>query len=155
VGRRRLRRIAWPVFAVFLIGLFTGITVLIVQFALDAGNVARLVAAAAWTSSFVVGWRAFSRSHGDVLPTRPTKRKFPKKAGSWAPMLGVIASSFLLRFSNSVQMVGLALVSGFMWPGFYWITRAFVKHPNRRERLWGGQLDQPDVGRAPADGFRE
>jgi hypothetical protein len=41
-----------------------------------------------------------------------------------------------MDLSNSVQLVYLAVLTGFLWPMAYWIVRGYVKHPERREKLW-------------------
>jgi hypothetical protein len=139
-----MRRVAWPVFAVAIIGVFAAITVWIVESALDAGAGVRIVAAAGWLISFAVGWRVFSRSHGDV-PSQKKPRKINDRLGTAALVVAVCASTILANLDNSIQVVCLAFVTGFCWPMFYWLIRSLVKHPERRERLWSGELKPGDV----------
>ena len=83
----------------------------------------------------------FRRSHGDTIPASTADANRSAKweqrlRGSW--VYGVVAAVTvgLTDLSNSVQMVSLAVVTGFLWPAAYWIVRGYVKHPEPREKLW-------------------
>jgi hypothetical protein len=149
--RQEVRRVVWITFGVLLVGTLVAITVWIIRIALDqAGPLARSLAAAGWVITFALAWRAFRRSHGDNSSgsTASTSRSTKWQERLRAPWVaGVVAASTvaLMDLSNSVQMVYLAVLTGFLWPMAYWIVRAYVKHPERRERLWA---------RSPFDGNR-
>jgi hypothetical protein len=142
VQLRSRRRFLWITFGVLLIATFLAITWWIVWVAVtEAGAVSRALAAFAWVAAFGVSWRAFRGSHGDENADPATNEgNRPKRwvrwlQGAWVYGLvaaGVVAMS---NFSNATQIVFLAAATGFMWPATYWIVRAYVKHPELRERL--------------------
>src|SRR3954451_10767130 len=94
-------------------------------------------------------WRAFRRSHGDNVSgsTNPNgSTKWQKRLQRpWAVAVVAAATVGLMDLSNSTQMVYLAVLTGFMWPMVYWNVRAFVKHPERREKLWAMPFNASSV----------
>jgi hypothetical protein len=140
---RLSRRVGWLLFGVLVIVIIVAATAQTIADAISAGTAARIVAAGLAIGTFVFAWRAFRRSHGDVLPTT-APRKIPNRWARWGPVLGVVLSATLLNFRGTVQLLGLAVIVGFMWPALYWIIRSFLKHPQRRERLWNGRAARRD-----------
>jgi hypothetical protein len=149
--RREVRRVLWITFGVLLVGTLVAITVWIIRIALDqAGSLARSLAAAGWLMTFVFAWRAFRRSHGDTISASTAKTNRSAKwaqrlRGSWVYGVVAVVTVGLMDLSNSVQMVSLAVVTGFLWPAAYWIVRGYVKHPERREKLWATPFNASGV----------
>jgi hypothetical protein len=130
-------------FGVLLIVTFLAITGWIVWVAVnEASALSRALAAVAWITAFSIAWRAFRRSHGEQNAESATaeanrpKRWVRRLAGPWA--YGLVAAGIvaMMNLSHATQMVFLAAATGFMWPATYWIVRAYVKHPELREKLW-------------------
>jgi hypothetical protein len=140
VDRFARRKVAWLLFGLFLLGALIGVTASIVYMALQAGTAARVLAGVGWVVAFGASWRGFRRSHGGCQAPKPPVRRISQTRERWRLLLGVGVVGLLLSLNESVQMIGLALVSGFVWPAFYWITRSFVRRPELRQRLWSGQL---------------
>ena len=140
--RREVRRVLWIALGVLIVGVLVAITGWIIWTALyQAGSLARSLAAAGWVITFALSWRTFRRTHGDkISPLAGTANGSAKRAQrlrvAW--VYGVVAAVTvpLTDLSNSVQMVSLAVVTGFLWPAAYWIVRGYVKHPELREKLW-------------------
>jgi membrane protease YdiL (CAAX protease family) len=139
--RREVRRVLWITFGVLMVGALVAITVWMIRIALDqAGPLARSLAAAGWVITFALSWRAFRRSHSDnsSAPMASTNgsTKWQKRFQGWVAAVVAVATIGLMGLSNSTQMVYLAVLTGFLWPMAFWIVRAYVKHPERRETLW-------------------
>jgi hypothetical protein len=129
----------WLTFGVVIAASLVGATVWSIRVALQADTLTRAIAAAAWSIAFVFSWWAFRRSHGSTVARAGSET--PRSAtwrwlARWGPVLGVAVATLAAQFSNNTQLIFLAVVTGFAWPMLYWIVRALVKNPDRRERLW-------------------
>lgn len=117
VTRRRMRKVVWPAFGVLMLGLCAATTYFVASTAIHAGLVPDTLAAAGWSVAFGLGWRTFSRSHGGVPVA--SMREVPGWVNGWGLPIAAAASTVLANsFGDTVQMIGIAPVCGFMWQPF-------------------------------------